>query len=321
MGLTYKESGVDIEKGDLFADIIKEKLRGSNNIGMFGGLYQLDANNILVAGTDGVGTKLILAREAKKYNTIGVDLVAMCVNDIITLGAKPLFFLDYMATSNLDTQEASAIIDGIIEGCRQADCALLGGETAEMPGVYKKGDYELAGFTVGMVAKDKLIDGKTIRKGDIIVGLKSSGIHSNGLSLARKALFKKYNYQTPFFDRTLIEELLVPTRIYAKLVLNVIKTVPVNGMAHITGGGLYNNIKRLLPEKLYPKIHWDKLTSHMIFGIIQEIGKIEDEEMRNTFNMGIGYIFIIDTNHLAALRDLLKENNEEAVVMGEINES
>jgi len=232
VGLTYRDSGVDIDKGERFVEVVKSKLRKEEqgNIGLFGGIYDLASlhykNPVLVASTDGVGTKLLLAKEAGKYNSIGTDLVAMCVNDIITLGAAPLFFLDYMAACELDLDIAGEVLDGIIEGCRQSNCALLGGETAEMPGVYSKGDYELAGFAVGIVERKKIINGTSIKKGDVLIGIPSSGIHSNGLSLARKALFqqKKYpcNLVVPALERSLIDELLVPTRIYVRLVLDVV---------------------------------------------------------------------------------------------------
>ena len=328
MGLTYRDSGVDIEKGDHFARIIRDKLSGreKNNIGLFGGMYELDSgeykNPVLVSGTDGVGTKLLLAKMLGKYDTIGIDLVAMCVNDVITSGAKPLFFLDYMATSELDVEIASKVIDGIIDGCRQSGCMLLGGETAEMPGIYKKGDYELAGFCVGVVEKSKIIDGKSVAKGDILVGLRSSGIHSNGLSLARKALFekKKYGYgdMHPLLNRTLAEELLIPTRIYTDPVGEIIKEVTVKGIAHITGGGIYGNVIRLLPAGLEPKINWETIKAPPVFHIIEDAGGIEKDEMRSTFNMGIGIVIIAERSSKERLVSLLEEKGEDPAVIGEI---
>ena len=326
MGLTYKDSGVDIKKGDNFVNLIKEKLRKNeqDNIGLFGGLFSLNLDNykdpVLVSGTDGVGTKLLLAKEANKYSTIGIDLVAMCVNDIVTLGAKPLFFLDYMACSELEIEKASELIDGIIEGCRLSGCILLGGETAEMPGVYQKGDYELAGFGVGIVEKTGIIDGRSIQAGDVLVGIRSSGIHSNGLSLARRALFgeKGFGFKDghPLLSNTLIEELLVPTRIYVELVLEIIRYLPVNGIAHITGGGIFSNVKRLLPAGLEPLIDWDNIHPHPIFTIIEQSGKIHKEEMRNVFNMGIGLVFVVSRDIKERFISRLEDKGEHYALIG-----
>ena len=326
MGLTYKDSGVDIKKGDNFVNLIKEKLHKNeqDNIGLFGGLFSLNLDNykdpVLVSGTDGVGTKLLLAKEANKYSTIGIDLVAMCVNDIVTLGAKPLFFLDYMACSELEIEKASELIDGIIGGCRLSGCILLGGETAEMPGVYQKGDYELAGFGVGIVEKTGIIDGRSIQAGDVLVGIRSSGIHSNGLSLARRALFgeKGFGFKDghPLLSNTLIEELLVPTRIYVELVLEIIRYLPVNGIAHITGGGIFSNVKRLLPAGLEPLINWDNIYPHPIFTIIEQSGKIHKEEMRNVFNMGIGLVFVVSRDIKERFISRLEEKGEHYALIG-----
>ncbi len=328
MGLTYKDSGVDIKKGDNFVNLIKEKLRKNeqDNIGLFGGLFSLNLDNykdpVLVSGTDGVGTKLLLAKEANKYSTIGIDLVAMCVNDIVTLGAKPLFFLDYMACSELEIEKASELIDGIIEGCRLSGCILLGGETAEMPGVYQKGDYELAGFGVGIVEKTGIIDGRSIQAGDVLVGIRSSGIHSNGLSLARRALFgeKGFGFKDghPLLSNTLIEELLVPTRIYVELVLEIIRYLPVNGIAHITGGGIFSNVKRLLPAGLEPLINWDNIYPHPIFTIIEQSGKIHKEEMRNVFNMGIGLVFAVSRDIKERFISRLEDKGEHYALIGRV---
>lgn len=328
MGLTYRDSGVDIKKGDNFVKIIREKLRENerDNIGLFGGLFELDLDNykdpVLVSGTDGVGTKLLLAKEANKYSTIGIDLVAMCINDIVTLGAKPLFFLDYMACSELEIEKASEVMDGILEGCRLSGCILLGGETAEMPDVYRKGDYELAGFGVGIVEKTGIIDGTSIQAGDLLVGIRSSGIHSNGMSLARRALFSekgfKYDTSHPLLSHTLIEELLIPTRIYAEPVLEIIRDLPVNGIAHITGGGIFNNIKRLLPAGLEPLIDWDTIEPHPIFTIIEQSGKILKEEMRNVFNMGIGLVFAVNRDIKNKFISRLKEKGERPAIIGRV---
>ncbi len=326
MGLTYKDSGVDIKKGRNFVNLIKEKLRKNeqDNIGLFGGLFSLNLDNykdpVLVSGTDGVGTKLLLAKEANKYSTIGIDLVAMCVNDIVTLGARPLFFLDYMACSELEIEKASELIDGIIEGCRLSGCILLGGETAEMPGVYQKGDYELAGFGVGIVEKTGIIDGRSIQAGDVLVGIRSSGIHSNGLSLARRALFgeKGFGFKDghPLLSNTLIEELLVPTRIYVEFVLEIIRYLPVNGIAHITGGGIFSNVKRLLPAGLEPLIDWDNIHPHPIFTIIEQSGKIHKEEMRKVFNMGIGLVFVVSRDIKERFISRLEDKGEHYALIG-----
>lgn len=326
MGLTYKDSGVDIKKGRNFVNLIKEKLRKNeqDNIGLFGGLFSLNLDNykdpVLVSGTDGVGTKLLLAKEANKYSTIGIDLVAMCVNDIVTLGARPLFFLDYMACSELEIEKASELIDGIIEGCRLSGCILLGGETAEMPGVYQKGDYELAGFGVGIVEKTGIIDGRSIQAGDVLVGIRSSGIHSNGLSLARRTLFgeKGFGFKDghPLLSNTLIEELLVPTRIYVEFVLEIIRYLPVNGIAHITGGGIFSNVKRLLPAGLEPLIDWDNIHPHPIFTIIEQSGKIHKEEMRKVFNMGIGLVFVVSRDIKERFISRLEDKGEHYALIG-----
>jgi phosphoribosylformylglycinamidine cyclo-ligase len=326
MGLTYRDAGVDIDKGDRFVEIIKGKLppKDQANIGLFGGLFDVSSlgyeRPVLVASTDGVGTKLLVAKEAKTFDTIGIDLVAMCVNDVIPLGAKPLFFLDYLATADLELEPAAKVIDGILEGCRQAGCSLLGGETAEMPGVYRKGDYELAGFTVGIVERDRIIDGRTIARGDSLIGIRSSGVHSNGLSLARRALARDLGSgkNHPLLGRTLLQELLVPTRIYVKLVLDILGRAEVKGIAHITGGGIYGNTKRLLPGGLDLDIRWESLRPHPIFGIVQEAGGVEDEEMRKTFNLGVGMVFVVSRAQEGALRGLLAERGEEPIRIGEV---
>ena len=328
MGLTYKDSGVDIDKGDRFVDIIKEKIKGvgKDSIGLFGGLYDIGnlgyKRPVLVSSTDGVGTKLLLAKIAGNFSTIGIDLVAMCVNDVLTLGAKPLFFLDYMATANLDLEKASEILDGILEGCNQSDCVLLGGETAEMPGVYSEGDYELAGFVVGIVEKDSIITGENIERGDKIIGFASNGIHSNGISLARKALFEHKGYSPddiiPPLGKKIIDELLIPTRIYVKTVLNIVDKIKIKGMAHITGGGLLGNIKRVIPKGLDVVIHWNKIVTPPIFNVIKSAGEISDEEMKKTFNMGIGMAMIVDSKDSEKLIELLAKLGEKAIEIGEI---
>jgi phosphoribosylformylglycinamidine cyclo-ligase len=326
MGLTYRDAGVDIDKGDRFVDIIRGKLppKDQANIGLFGGLFDLSSlgyrRPVLVSSTDGVGTKLLVAREADRFDTIGIDLVAMCVNDVVPLGARPLFFLDYLATAELDLQKASAVIDGVLEGCRQAGCALLGGETAEMPGVYRKGDYELAGFAVGIVERDLVVDGRSIVEGDRLVGVRSSGVHSNGLSLARRALQEDLASRKthPLLGRTLLEELLVPTRIYVRLVLDLLGKRPVKGIAHITGGGIYGNTKRLLPAGLDLDIRWEVLKPHPIFRIVQESGGVNDEEMRKTFNLGVGMVFVVGADEEREFCSLLAAMGEEPLPIGAV---
>ena len=331
MGITYRDSGVDIDKGDRFVDIIRKKLKKGEqeNIGLFGGLFELDLtgyrNPVLVAGADGVGTKLLLAKEAQNFRTIGIDLVAMCVNDIITLGARPLFFLDYIATADFDLDTGSQIIEGIIEGCRCSACRLLGGETAEMPGVYAKGDYELAGFAVGIVDRSEVIDGNSVQEGDPLVGLRSSGIHSNGLSLARRALFGtgKYVYASKhvLLQKTLVEELLTPTRIYVETVIDILKRVQIRGIAHITGGGFEGNVTRLLPNGLGIEIFWDEFDPHPIFTVIQRAGEVDLEEMRKTFNMGVGMVLIVRKEEAEPLIAMLRERGEEPRIVGRVRSS
>ena len=325
MGLTYRKSGVDIDKGDRFVDVVRSKLGAEEktNIGLFGGLYDLASlemeEPVLVASTDGVGTKLMLARRAGKYNTIGIDLVAMCVNDIVVIGAKPLFFLDYMATSDLRIDSASAVIDGILAGCREAGCALIGGETAEMPGMYKKGEYELAGFAVGAVEKGRVLDGTGVAKGDVLMGLGSSGIHSNGLSLARRAVEQgeaDYDRQYPELGRTLLEELLEPTKIYVNTALHVLDSVDVKAIAHITGGGMEGNITRVLGKVLRPRIHWDKIAVPPVFDIIRDAGGIGIKEMRRTFNMGIGLVFVVREKDAVSLERAIEETGDKALMIG-----
>lgn len=286
--VTYKQAGVDIDKGNLFVKKIKKI---APVIGGFSGLYPLDKKYFLSASSDGVGTKLKLAFLLNKHDTVGIDLVAMNVNDVITCGAKPLFFLDYFACSKLDLKVAEQIIKGINEGCRQAGCILLGGETAEMPGFYQEGEYDLAGFTVGLVEKNQVIDGRKIKPGDLIIGLPSSGLHSNGFSLVRKI----------FSEKELIKlghQLLTPTRIYVRDVLSLLATryslLAIKGIVHITGGGFYDNIPRILPKNCQAVIDKKSWQVPEIFRIIQEKGKIPEKEMFRVFNMGIGMVLVVD---------------------------
>ncbi|KAL4626991.1 hypothetical protein ACB092_05G135500 [Castanea dentata] len=290
--LTYKEAGVDIDAG---SELVRRIAKMAPGIGGFGGLFPL-GDSYLVAGTDGVGTKLKLAFESGIHETIGIDLVAMSVNDIITSGAKPLFFLDYFATSHLDVDLAEKVIKGIVDGCQQSDCALLGGETAEMPDFYADGEYDLSGFAVGIVKKDSVIDGRDIAAGDVLVGLPSSGIHSNGFSLVRRVLTRSgvsLEHKLPGEDVTLGEALMAPTVIYVKQVLDLISKGGIKGIAHITGGGFTDNIPRVFPKGLGAVIHNNSWEVPSVFKWIQEAGRIEDAEMRRTFNMGIGMVLVV----------------------------
>ncbi|KAK8588208.1 hypothetical protein V6N13_087153 [Hibiscus sabdariffa] len=291
-GLTYKDAGVDIDAG---TELVRRIAKMAPGIGGFGGLYPL-GDSYLVAGTDGVGTKLKLAFETEIHETIGIDLVAMSVNDIVTSGAKPLFFLDYFATSHLDVDLAEKVIKGIVDGCQQSDCALLGGETAEMPDFYAKGEYDLSGFAVGIVKKDSVIDGKNIVAGDVLIGLPSSGVHSNGFSLVRRVLARSglsLKDQLPGAAVTLGEALMAPTVIYVKQVLDLIGKGGVKGVAHITGGGFTDNIPRVFPKGLGAVIYNDSWDVLAVFKWIQQAGNIEDAEMRRTFNMGIGMVLVV----------------------------
>ncbi|KAJ0013940.1 hypothetical protein Pint_21428 [Pistacia integerrima] len=292
-GLTYKDAGVDIDAG---SELVKRIAKMAPGIGGFGGLFPL-GDSFLVAGTDGVGTKLKLAFETGIHNTIGIDLVAMSVNDIVTSGAKPLFFLDYFATSHLDVDLAEKVIKGIVDGCQQSDCALLGGETAEMPDFYAEGEYDLSGFAVGIVKKDSVIDGKNIVAGDVLIGLPSSGVHSNGFSLVRRVLARSglsLKDQLPGEAITLGEALMAPTVIYVKQkVLAIISKGGVKGIAHVTGGGFTDNIPRVFPEGLGAVIYDNSWEIPPVFRWIQQAGKIEDSEMRRTFNMGIGMVLVV----------------------------
>ncbi|XP_047089041.1 phosphoribosylformylglycinamidine cyclo-ligase, chloroplastic-like [Lolium rigidum] len=294
-GMTYKGAGVDIDAG---TELVRRIRKMAPGIGGFGGLFP-HGDEYLVAGTDGVGTKLKLAFETGIHDTIGIDLVAMSVNDIVTSGAKPLFFLDYFATSRLDVDLAEKVIKGIVDGCQQSNCVLLGGETAEMPDFYQEGEYDLSGFAVGAVKKDKVIDGKNIVEGDVLIGLPSSGVHSNGFSLARRVLERSGLSLTDPLPRndgvttTVGEALMAPTVIYVKQVLEIISKGGVKGLAHITGGGFTDNIPRVFPKGLGAKIvtgSWEVLP---VFKWLQQVGKIEDAEMLRTFNMGVGMVLVV----------------------------
>lgn len=313
-GLTYKDAGVDIDAG---SELVRRIAKMAPGIGGFGGLFPL-GDSYLVAGTDGVGTKLKLAFETGIHETIGIDLVAMSVNDIVTSGAKPLFFLDYYATSRLDVDLAEKVIKGIVDGCQQSDCTLLGGETAEMPGFYAEGEYDLSGFAVGIVKKESVIDGKNIAAGDVLIGLPSSGVHSNGFSLVRRVLAQSglsLNDQLPGGSVTLGEALMAPTSIYVKQVLDLISKGGVKGIAHITGGGFTDNIPRVFPKGLGAFIYKDSWEVPTLFKWIQEAGRIEDAEMSRTFNMGIGMVLVMTEE---ASRRILEEGQHKAYRIGEV---
>ncbi|MBL0143272.1 MAG: phosphoribosylformylglycinamidine cyclo-ligase [Betaproteobacteria bacterium] len=308
--LTYRDSGVDIDAGDELVERIKPFARRTmrpevlGGLGGFGALVEVSKkfkNPVMVSGTDGVGTKLKLAFRMKKHDTIGIDLVAMSVNDILVTGAEPIFFLDYFACGQLRVDVAASVVKGIADGCVQAGCALIGGETAEMPGLYDPNEYDLAGFAVGLVEKDRIIDGSTIVPGDTVVGLASSGAHSNGYSLVRKILaVTGTELDEPFDGRTIGEALLEPTRIYVKPVLAVIEKLPVKGVAHITGGGLTENVPRMLPANTAARLDKSRWPRPAVFAWLQEQGNVPEAEMHRTFNCGIGMVLVVAKEHAKA---------------------
>ena len=332
--LTYEDAGVSVERGEKLARWIREKTRSFTSyqvlseIGFFSGLYSLNKeayrHPVLVATTDGVGTKLKVAQKFGRHDTVGIDLVAMCVNDLLAQGAKPLFFLDYLAMGRLSLDTGKQIICGIIEGCRRAGCVLLGGETAEMPSFYREGEYDLAGFAVGVVEREKIIDGSKISPGDKILGISSSGLHSNGFSLVRKVFFERRGFSEKktedILGRSLEEELLEPTRIYAPQILFLLDRFNIKGIAHITGGGMMRNIPRILPEGCRAKLYKGRWKVHPIFRIIQQEGKIEEEEMFRVFNMGIGMALMVSPEEEKPVLKALEEKGEEAKRIGEITE-
>ncbi len=323
--LTYKDSGVDITKSNKLIEKIKPIAKATsrpgvlNGLGGFGGMFEIPKdkyhNPVLISGTDGVGTKLKVAEMLNQHDTIGIDLVAMCVNDLIVQGAEPLFFLDYYATGSINSEIASLVISGIGKGCIESGCALIGGETAEMPGMYKGEEYDLAGFCVGIVEKNKIIDGSKVSLGDHIVALGSSGPHSNGYSLIRKVLEK--TTASPDQLRSLIE----PTRIYVNSILSLIKNVPVNAISHITGGGLLENIPRVLPNNLAARLDTSSWTIPKIFKWLQDEGNIDSKEMFRVLNCGIGMVVVIPNDSSQAAIDCLKDSGENAWLIGEITNS
>ena len=321
MSNTYKSAGVDKEEGYKTVDKIKSAVAETHNknvlsgLGSFGAFYEIAGykNPVLVSGTDGVGTKLKVALDSKKYDSIGIDCFAMCANDILCHGAKPLFFLDYLACGKLDSEIAAEIVMGMVKACKDNECALIGGETAEMPGLYQPGDYDVAGFCVGIVEKDQVITGEKIKKGDKIIALPSSGFHSNGFSLVRK-IFTDFNEE--FEGKPLYETLLVPTRLYFNPIHKLLEEMKICGIAHITGGGLIENVPRIIPENLCAKIDTSKIKIPTIMLELEKRGNIDRMEMYGTFNMGVGMVVIIDAKHSEKVMDLL----EDAYEIGEIVE-
>ena len=327
--LSYRDAGVDIDAGDDLVERIKPLVKKTQRpeclggIGGFGGLFEIPVERyrrpVLVSGTDGVGTKLKLAFALDRHDTIGIDLVAMCANDVLVVGAEPLYFLDYFATARLSPTQAEAVISGIAVGCELAGAALIGGETAEMPGMYESGEYDLAGFCVGIVEKDEIIDGGGITEGDTVLGLASSGLHSNGFSLARAIIDRSgASFGDAFGDSTLGETLIAPTRIYVRSVLRLLESVKVHGIAHITGGGLPGNIPRVVPDGLECRIHLDAWTYPDIFNWLQAEGRVEDSEMRRTFNCGIGLVLVVAKEDTALARETLTQSGETVFELGEI---
>ena len=334
MSLDYKKAGVDVEAGYKAVKLMKEHVKGTfrdevlTDIGGFGGLFSI-ANQkmkepILVSGTDGVGTKLKFSFIMDKHDTIGIDCVAMCVNDVICSGAEPLFFLDYIACGKNIPEKIAEIVKGVAEGCKQSGAALIGGETAEMPGFYKEDEYDLAGFCVGIVDRERIIDSNKIKKGDTLIGIASSGIHSNGYSLVRKIFNPNRKNVNEYIEKlgcTLGEELLKPTKIYVKAIQRLKEEVVMKGICHITGGGFIENIPRMIPEALGAKIYqgaWDVLP---IFELMQELGGVSEKDMYNTFNIGIGMVIALDNSEKEKALSILKGLGEKAYVIGEVIES
>jgi phosphoribosylformylglycinamidine cyclo-ligase len=328
----YQKAGVNIDLGNTFVERIKPLIRKTfspgviTDIGGFNGLFQLDSSRykepVLVASTDGVGTKLMVAQMLRRHNTVGIDLVAMAVNDIIVQGAKPLFFLDYLATGKMDLKTLTEIVSGIVNGCQDAGCALIGGETAEMPGMYPPGEYDLAGFVVGIVERSRIINGSTIEPGDHLIGLASNGLHSNGFSLVRKIFFQDLIMDPktiiPELGLSLGEELLKPTRIYARTMAALQEAFPIKGMAHITGGGISENLPRILPDSCQARLRNGSWTVPPVFGLIQRLGGISDGEMKKVFNNGLGMILAVPETHSEPVRAFLEGQGERCFLIGDI---
>ncbi len=333
MSEAYKQAGVDIAAGNEAVERMKKHVTKTfrpevlTGLGGFGGLFGLNKDKyeepVLVSGTDGVGTKLKLAFDMDKHDTIGIDAVAMCVNDVVVTGAEPLFFLDYLACDKVVPEKIEAIVKGVADGCQQAGCALIGGETAEMPGMYAKGEYDIAGFTVGIVDRPKAIDGSAIEAGDAVIGLASSGIHSNGFSLVRRLLLEQKGYKLtdklPELEgKTLGDVLIEPTRIYVKQILGMLESVKIKGMAHITGGGFIENIPRVLPEGVNVDIKRGSWPVLPIFGLMQRDGAISDRDMYTTFNMGIGMVLVVPADQAEAALNAAKAQGEQAYRIGTV---
>ena len=327
--LSYRDAGVDIDDGDSLVEKIKPYAKRTmrpevlGDLGGFGALVEISQKYrqpVLVSGTDGVGTKLKLAFDWNKHDTIGIDLVAMCVNDILVQGAEPLFFLDYFACGKLDVERAASVIKGIAAGCEQSGCALIGGETAEMPGMYPDGEYDLAGFAVGVVEKDQIITGRDIVAGDVILGLASNGIHSNGYSLVRKII----DHAQPNLDaeltpsQTLREAILAPTRLYVKPILAALKQFSIKGMAHITGGGITENVPRILPNNTVANINTDSWSLPKLFQWLQQAGQVQMQEMYRTFNCGIGMVIIVDAKEATTIQQFLQQQGETVYQIGTV---
>jgi len=331
-GDLYREAGVDLDKANELVQRIRPLVRSTyrggviTDIGGFGGLFSLNLqdvkNPVLVSSTDGVGTKLKIACMANRHDTVGIDLVAMCVNDIVVQGARPLFFLDYLAMGRIDLDLVEQLVDGIASGCKKAGCSLIGGETAEMPGFYKENEYDMAGFSVGLVDNSRIIDGSTIRVGHRIIGLASSGLHSNGYSLVRRIIFDKLGLKTdsfiPELNRTIGEELLEPTRIYVEPVLSLLRKYHVHGMAHITGGGFYDNIKRILPGACKAVIRSDTWSVPPIFNFLREKGGVSPQEMSHVFNNGIGFVVVVEPSEAEDIVAFLSGASVGANIIGDI---
>ena len=324
--LTYKQSGVDIDEGNRAVDLIKEKIKSTYNsnvigdLGNFSGLYSLKdfttmKEPVLLSSTDGVGTKLKLAQMLDKHDTVGIDLVAMCVNDLICQGAKPLFFLDYIATGKLVAEQVEHIVSGIAKGCKMAGSALIGGETAEMPGMYSDDEYDLAGFSVGIADKEKIVSGQNVKNGDVLIGISSSGVHSNGYSFIRKIFLDTYNYKLEQYieelGMTLGESLLTPTKIYVKLVLDLINKFEIKSIAHITGGGVIENIPRVIPKGLGIDINKSSWEKPPIFKMIEGFNSIEERELHKSFNMGIGLVLVVDRERAEEVVNYINTREQE----------
>ncbi|WP_099189859.1 phosphoribosylformylglycinamidine cyclo-ligase [Tepidibacter mesophilus] len=330
--ITYRDSGVNIDEGNKAVDVIKEKVKSTYNknvlgdLGSFSGLYSIKdclsmKEPVLLSSTDGVGTKLKIAQIMDKHDTVGIDLVAMCVNDLICQGAKPLFFLDYIATGSLKSNQVEDIVSGIVAGCKDSGCALVGGETAEMPGMYSDDEYDLAGFSVGICDKENIITGDNVKEGDVLIGISSSGIHSNGFSLIRKIFLDKLNWKldryTDELGKTLGEELLTPTKIYVNTVMNLISEYSIKSIAHITGGGLIENVTRVIPDDLGISINKNSWRELDIYSLIKKLDLVDERELYRSFNMGIGLVIIVDKNDADDVVNFINQN-EEAYIIGKV---